>query len=171
MTLLGNEATKIELGGTHNPGAFDAYLRGSKAFMSRHGGKEVQAAIAAYTEAIRLDPNYALAFAARSRAIDENRNFEGVTENDLMRAQADAHNAIALAPDLGEGHGALATVLASMLEFTRAAAEYERAVALAPGNAQVMRDYGAFAGAIGRFDVYLGWRDLYPFPWQWITRD
>jgi len=121
--------------------------------MSRHGEKEVQAAIAAYTEAIRLDPNYALAFAARSRAIDENRNFEGVTENDLMRAQADAHNAIALAPDLGEGHGALATVLASMLEFTRAAGEYERAVALAPGNAQVMRDYGVYAGNIGRFDA------------------
>src|SRR5262245_22077508 len=34
VTLLGNEATKIELGGTHNPGAFDAYLRGSKAFIS-----------------------------------------------------------------------------------------------------------------------------------------
>src|SRR5262249_53864779 len=55
VTLLGDEATKIELGGTSNPGAFDAYLRGSKAFMSRHGAKEVQAAIAAYTEAIGLD--------------------------------------------------------------------------------------------------------------------
>src|SRR6202051_5308699 len=31
VTLLGDLTAKIELGGTHNPSAFDAYLRGSKA--------------------------------------------------------------------------------------------------------------------------------------------
>jgi len=153
VTLLGDVAGKIALGGTRDPGAFDAYLLGTKAYIARHEQKDLDAAVVEYTEAIRLDPNYALAFVARSMAIDEKRNFEGVTENDLMRAQADAENAIALAPDLGEGHGALARVLVSMLEFTRAAGEYERAVALAPGNAQVIRDYAAFAGAIGRLDA------------------
>src|SRR4029077_12633109 len=68
VTLLGDEATKIELGGTRNPAAFDAYLRASQAYQSIHEAKDFPSAIAAYTEAIRLDPNYALAFAGRSRA-------------------------------------------------------------------------------------------------------
>ena len=56
VTLLGDEAAKIELGGTRNPAAFDAYLRASKAFQSSSDEQENSGAIAAYTEAIRLDP-------------------------------------------------------------------------------------------------------------------
>src|SRR5262249_30766383 len=58
VTLLGDAAAKINLGGTRNPAAFDAYLRASMAFQSRHEEKDIPAAIATYTEAIRLDPNF-----------------------------------------------------------------------------------------------------------------
>ena len=68
VTLLGDTSAKIELGGTRNPAAFDAYLRGAKADSSRRDTKDLPAAIAAYTEAIHLDPHYALSFAARSGA-------------------------------------------------------------------------------------------------------
>ena len=63
VTLLGDTSAKIELGGTRNAAAFDAYLRGAKVFVSRHEVEDLPAAIAAYTEAIRLDPHYALAIA------------------------------------------------------------------------------------------------------------
>ena len=66
VTLLGDFAAKVELGGTRNPAAFDAYLRGAKARSWIRDTKDLPAAIAAYTEAIRLDPHYALAFAGRS---------------------------------------------------------------------------------------------------------
>src|SRR6202042_3296777 len=36
VTLLGDVAAKIELGGTRNAAAFDAYLRAQKAVQSRH---------------------------------------------------------------------------------------------------------------------------------------
>jgi len=62
VTLLGDVATKIEPGGTRNPAPFDAYLRGRKAHV-RGDAKAYPDAVAAYTEAIRLDPNYALALA------------------------------------------------------------------------------------------------------------
>ena len=53
---------KIELGGTRNPAAFDAYLRGSRPISSLVGNQaDLQAAIAEFAAAIRLDPNYALA--------------------------------------------------------------------------------------------------------------
>src|SRR5262249_6121423 len=69
ITLLGDVVGRIELGGTRKPAAFDAYLHGSKIYQSRHEGRDIPDAIAAYTEAIRLDSNYALAFAGRSFAL------------------------------------------------------------------------------------------------------
>ncbi len=157
VTLLGDEAAKIQIGGTHIPNAFDAYLRGSKDYQNRHGAEEVRAAIAAYTEAIRLDPNYALAFAARSLAFFELGDWwtaESAAWHEAYdEAQADAQKAIALAPALGEGHLALAEAYEARLEFAHALEEYERAVALAPGKAQVFEEYSDFAGAMGRFDA------------------
>jgi TolB-like protein/lipoprotein NlpI len=158
VSLLGDEATKIELGGTRNPAAFDAYLRGRKIALAAHGAKDYQAAIAAYTEAIGLDPNYALAFAQRSIAL---ANYAGNASGPAIResydkAQADARTAMALAPDLAEGHLALAVYFDSgALDFTQANEAYERALALAPGNAQVLRDYGQFAVSMGRTEAGL----------------
>jgi tetratricopeptide (TPR) repeat protein len=159
VTLLGNEAAKIELGGTRNPGAFDAYLRGSKAVRSGQGTSSYQSAIAGYTEAIRLDPNYALAFAGRSLALSnyagEFANGAGIREF-YAKAQADARQALKLAPELAEGHLAFARFLASApLDYTHASEAYERAMVLAPGDAEVLANSGIFAVSMGRFDVGL----------------
>ena len=158
VTLLGDFAAKVELGGTRNPAAFDAYLRGAKAFSSRREAKDIPPAIAAYTEAIRLDPHYALALAGRSIALSgfagEAEIPAGVREtND--KAQADARQSLALAPDLAQAHLALANVLENILNFTQASEAYERALALAPGNAQVLQDSGKFAAWMGHFDAAL----------------
>jgi TolB-like protein len=158
VTLLGNEAAKIELGRTRNPGAFDAYLRGSRAVRSGQGASSYQSAIAGYTEAIRLDPNYALAFAGRSLALSdyagEFASGTGIREF-RVKAEADAHQALRLAPELAEGHLALGRFLASSLDYTHASEAYERAMALAPGDAEVLADSGRFAVSMGRFDVGL----------------
>ncbi len=158
VTLLGDTSAKIELGGTRNPAAFDAYLRGAKAYSSRHDA-DASAAIAAYTEAIRLDPHYALAFASRAGALDtvaaETVNAAAMRE-DFDKAQADARQALNLAPDLAQAHLALASVSAAgILDFTQASKEHERAVALAPGNAEVLRRSGLFAAYMGQFDAGL----------------
>jgi TolB-like protein/Flp pilus assembly protein TadD len=157
VTLLGDIAQKIELGGTRNPAAFDAYLRASKAFLSRRDAKDDPAAIAPYTEAIRLDPNFALAFVGRSFALS---NYAGqaatgaAVREGFEKAEADARRALEIAPDLAEAHLALASVIENgTLDFTRASEEYERAVTLAPGNAQVVRLSGRFAAFMGHFDV------------------
>jgi TolB-like protein/Tfp pilus assembly protein PilF len=156
VSILGDVATKIELGGTRNPAAFDANLRGRKAHLAAHDYKDYQTAIAAFTEAIGLDPNYALAFAYRSIALN---TYAGTAPGPAVResfdkARADARNAIALTPDLAEGHLALAEYFESgLLNFTRANEEYERALALAPGNAHVLRNSGMFAALTGRTEA------------------
>ena len=156
VSLLGEEAAKIELGGTRNPAAFDAYLRGRKAYLAAHGNKDRQTAIAAYTEAIGLDPNYALAYANRSIALSD---YAGDTSGPAIResfdkAQADGLKAIALAPNMAEGHMALAYYFEiGTLDFTRANEEYEQALALAPGNARVLQLYGRFAFIMDRTEA------------------
>jgi len=167
LTLLGDIAAKIELGGTQNPAAFDAYLRASNAY--RHFGpanlaagglnKEgLESAVTAYTEAIGADPNYALAYAGRSLAFADFARalVAGPDVGDYFnKAEVDARKAIGLAPDLAEGHLALANFYAGSLELANAFREYGRALALAPGNATVLREYGAFAVLIGRTEAGL----------------
>ena len=157
VTLLGDVAAKVELGGTRNPDAFDAYLRGAKAYSSRHEAKDIPAAIAAYTEAIRLDPHYALAFAARSialAAVAGEAATKAAMREGFDKAQEDARQALALAPDLAQAHLASANVSElGTLDFTQASDAYKRALALAPGNAEVLRLNGKFAAYMGQFDA------------------
>jgi len=156
VTLLSDVSGKIELGGTRNPAAFDAYLHGLKVYQSRHEGSDIPGAIAAYTEAIRLDPNYALAIAGRAFALTEYTT-EVATGTAIRegfeKAEADARWAIALAPELAEAHLALAFVSeVGDLDFARAREEHELALALAPGNSEVLRESGRFSALMGHFD-------------------
>jgi TolB-like protein len=130
VTLLGDDlVAKIALGGTSNLAAFDAYLRGRNT-TAQNDAKTEEDSIAAFTEAIRLDPNYGLAFASRSLSYS---NAAAIATGPAVRALydralADAHQAIALVPDLAPGHIALANYYEStMLDLTQAAEEYERA--------------------------------------------
>jgi TolB-like protein/DNA-binding winged helix-turn-helix (wHTH) protein len=167
IRLLGDEAAKIEVGGTHNPGAFDAYLRASKTFWEQLDEKGLQLAIDGYTEAIRLDPDYALAYAARSIAVQSLAQFgssywtstpsERRAVNE--KAHADARKAIALVPDLSEGYLALAMAYRWELDFKSASGACERALALGPGNARVLRDCGVLDVMTGHSDS--GLRSLY----------
>ena len=157
VTLLGDVSAKIELGGTRNPAAFDAYLRASRAYQSRQGDEGIASAIAAYTEAIKLDPNFALAFAGRSYAVTNyigNVATGAAIREGFEKAEADARRAISLAPELAEGHLALAFVSeAGTLDFARASEEYNQAAALAPGNAMVLSNGARFAALMGHFEA------------------
>jgi TolB-like protein/Flp pilus assembly protein TadD len=153
VTLLDDTSRKIELGGTEIPAAFDAYLRGKKIGRTAISDADVQAALAAYTEAIHLDPHFAMAFAERSLELVGYARFNA--RGPLVRATfdhalADARTAVSLAPDLAEGHYALAVILQDgSLEFAQANEEYERALALAPGSARVLSAYSRHAAELG----------------------
>jgi TolB-like protein len=156
VALIGNVAAKIELGGTRDPSAFDAYLRGSKlAAATAHSAAEVRATIDAYTEALRADPNFALAYAARARAkMGWGYFLIEAPQDAFASARTDAGRAIALAPELGDGHAALGEVLENgFFDFAGAAKEHERALALAPGDARVLRAYSHFATYMGHADA------------------
>jgi TolB-like protein/Flp pilus assembly protein TadD len=156
VTLLGDVSAKIELGGTRNAAAFDAYLRASSSFHSVHEEKELPVAIAGYTDAIRLDPGYALAFADRSLARAE---YAGRAETGaavpegFKEGEADARRAVALAPELAQAHLALAFIASATFDFAQANAEFARALALAPGSAEILGMSAGFTAYMGHFDA------------------
>jgi TolB-like protein/DNA-binding winged helix-turn-helix (wHTH) protein/tetratricopeptide (TPR) repeat protein len=139
VTLLGDDAARVAAGGTQNAKAFDAYLRGVK--LSHAGEPEAdRASVAAFDEAIALDPGYALARAHRAAAL---RAMVDFAENpDLAwagrmedEAVAEAERAVRLAPELGAAHAALGAALEEVrFDFSRAAAELSRARELAPSD-------------------------------------
>jgi serine/threonine-protein kinase len=152
-TLLTNAAAAIELGGTRNPEAFDAYLRGEK--LDGHRDRtSVVARIAAYDAAIRLDPDFAKAYVGKARALSDFAGFHasgsGVQEY-FGQARRAAEKAVTLAPDLGQAHAALSELLASgFFEFTQALAAIERALALSPGDTHVLRNSVRVFSYVGR---------------------
>jgi serine/threonine-protein kinase len=152
VTLLGDISGRIELGGTRNPAAFDAYLRASRAMSRVNDAAGYREAIAEFSEALKRDPNYALAFAERSLALSSYAE-EGPPGDLLDRARDDALHAIALAPGLAEGHMALARFYLSSLEVAHAVEETDRAMALAPGEARILAAYAQIEGLLGRSDA------------------
>jgi tetratricopeptide (TPR) repeat protein len=156
VTLLRDVAAEMKVGGTRNPAAYDAYLRAASAYWQADSASEHESVRAGYQEAVRLDPNFALAYAEWSIALDYYAaNFaHGPAVRDFYRqARAAALKAVALAPELAEGHLALAIVRTESLDFAGASEEFQRAMALAPGNARVLRDYGVFAVEMGHTDA------------------
>jgi TolB-like protein/Tfp pilus assembly protein PilF len=155
VKLAGNETAVLELGSTSNPAAYEAYLRGSELLSNGSTATaDLRAALAALDQAIALDPNYALAHARRAIALTDISIFVDLTPAEIaaMRAQARqaAERAVALAPELGDAHVALADVLSvGLLDFAAAAPEFDRALALSPGSARVQMGFAAFAGQLG----------------------
>jgi TolB-like protein/DNA-binding winged helix-turn-helix (wHTH) protein/tetratricopeptide (TPR) repeat protein len=158
IVLLPNEVARLTLGGTTNPKAFDAYLRGLPHTIDGSDDEEKQS-IADFTAAIALDPKYALAYAQRARALSyyaANGEFTDVAKRKaaIQAALQDANYALVLAPDLGDAHAALAFVLkCSLSELSRAGDEYTKAMELAPGDATMLMGYALFETVRGHMQT------------------
>jgi TolB-like protein/Flp pilus assembly protein TadD len=152
-TLLPGAAAAIELGGTRNPAALDAYLHGELLLREGVGQEKLEAAIVEFENAVQLDPKFAKAYASDSLALvafDNNYARDSEQPAYVQRARAAALKALELAPDLGESHAALARVKERLeLDFPGASREYARALELSPNNASVLSRAGLFQLGLG----------------------
>jgi TolB-like protein/tetratricopeptide (TPR) repeat protein len=157
ITLAESDVARVTLGGTHNPDAYDAYLRGKQIASGLNArGVTLRDALAAFDKAIALDPGFAMAHAARAWAlhgIAVTVHNPGDRAALRERARTAAERAVALAPDLGETHAALASVRAyALFDYVGAAPEFERALVLSPGNAAVQQSFAWYAADLGHFE-------------------
>ena len=156
VQLSGGETAGLTLGGTENPSALDAYLR-AMAAMRHHNSTEAdyQRQIALFDSAVALDPGFAIAQAERSCALWSIAARTSSNDRAFIRglkdaALAGAQRAVSLAPDLAIAHVALGYALGAYRpDFRRQEVEFERARELAPGSAEIAREYGRFEGFAG----------------------
>lgn len=155
-TLMADAAAAIELGGTNNPQALEAYLRGKALYQGKIDAQIAKTNIADYDEAIRLDPKFAKAYAAKARSELGYAEYYAPIEEartHFDRARAAAERAIELAPGLGLAHSALAGLLENgFYDFKGALAQHERALVLAPNDSAVLIPAAWFYADIGRSD-------------------
>ncbi|HUL19154.1 MAG TPA: TIR domain-containing protein [Steroidobacteraceae bacterium] len=157
VKLLQADLSGAEVGGTDNPKAFDAYLRAEQ--LARRPVVSPQASeetLRAYDAALALDPNYANAYRGRAAARIDYAFNAAITPAEVRRLTdigiGDARKAVELAPTLGAAHSVIGNALSGQEDYVGAAAEYDRGLALSPGDARVYRDSAGFIAAMGRFD-------------------
>lgn len=143
-----DKAAADTLGGTQSVAAFDAYLRGRELYEAGIDEAGDRAALAYFERAISLDPAYAGAHAARSRALMVIANLyddEAQRTQHVADAVTAAQKATSLAPAFAEGFSALGFAQSiGKLDMRAAAAPYARSFELAPGDADILARYGTF---------------------------
>jgi len=134
IALLGADARPAANSATANPEAHNAYLQGHYYFQRRNL-EDYRKAVSHFDQAIRLDPNYALAYAERSEAWTLIGDLSGQGKTTWPKAIADAEKAVAIAPSLAEALGALGWVRFFVeWKFDEGVKALRRANELTPAN-------------------------------------
>jgi adenylate cyclase len=138
-----------------NAEAYRLYLQ-ANFHSDRYTAEDFATAIAAYLTALKLDPNYAIAWAGLSIAYAHGtaQGWLGTTLDEGFRlAREAAEKAMQLAPDLAEAHDAMGVIrYTNDWDWKGAEASFARARELAPGNIRVMFDAMFLLHARGRYD-------------------
>ena len=153
--LPGARSPTVDVGGTQDARAYEAFLRGRHLRSQGEAEVTLRAALKELDEAIRLDPKYAQAYAAKAFVLHPLASNAYVPfDEGFAQARQAAQRALELAPDLAEGHLALATVQSIVDGNVRGAvASMERALQLNPGSELVQRQYSALASSLGRHEA------------------
>jgi TolB-like protein/Flp pilus assembly protein TadD len=134
VKLLGLDERSSANPATKNTEAHNAYLLGHYHFQRRNL-EDYRKAVAHFDEAIRLDPDYALAYAERSEAWTLIGDLSGQGKTAWPKARQDAEKAVAIAPTLAEAHAALGWVrFFTEWKFAEGLSELKRAKELSPAN-------------------------------------
>ena len=151
-----DERSRIERKPTRNAHAYQLYLQGKYAFY-RGTQENYQRAIALFEQAIGEDPGLALAHAALALLYAELGTGQGSgalsPSEAFAKAKIAVDKALELDPALGDAHSVAAT-LKFMCDYDWAGAEqeFQRALALSPGSADIYDRYGWMCSALGRYD-------------------
>ena len=139
---------------TQSLAAYDAYIRARLLAAEGESLEDLNTAIKSFDAAIEIDPGFAAAYAGKANAqldiywsFTHNHDLVSQAEQALQRARILAPNA----PEtlVAEGY----YQYYGLQNYTRANAIFERALFLAPGNAEAWAGKGFVARRMGQFDA------------------
>jgi TolB-like protein/Flp pilus assembly protein TadD len=152
-TLDRQEQAALDKSKAVNPEAYEAYLKG-RYFWNKRTGDGLKRAIAYFSDAIEVDPNYAKAYSGLADAYALSGDWEyGVLspQEAFRQARAAATKALTLDDSLGEAHTSLAFALDLYgWDWQAAEKEYEQAIKLSPGYSTLHLWYGWHLMVVGR---------------------
>jgi TolB-like protein/Tfp pilus assembly protein PilF len=152
VTLLGSQDRSAQRRAPGNVEAHNAYLQGHFHFQRRNL-EDYRKAVGYFDQAIRLDPDYAVAYSERSEAWSFIGDLTGQHEPAWSNARSDAEKAVAIAPDLAEARAALGWVRFFIdWKFVEGITAIKRAKELSPANPTAN-------DLLARAILYLGWLD------------
>ncbi|MBV8062149.1 MAG: tetratricopeptide repeat protein, partial [Nevskia sp.] len=152
--LSGAEQQAVATSPTQVPAAYEAYARGRALDSGSYDIASHLQALAAYQEAARLDPRFALA-QAHAAIVASFLYFNGVDTEHVTSAliQQAADTALQLQPELGEGLLARGCYKYRVLRSYPAALEdFKAAQQRLPNNAEALNTQAAVERRLGRWD-------------------
>lgn len=135
-----------------DPRAHDFYLRGLTLLAAR----SVNEAVGTFQQAVAIDPDYAQAWAALAEAQALLPAY-GPDAAQIAYANSleSARRALALDPNIALAYVAQGMVYSNQMRWADADRVLRKALALAPGDAEVLNQYAQFLDAVGQLEPAL----------------
>ncbi len=152
LKLSGESEQKLAKKYTVSDEAYQLYLRGQY-HLARRSKDDLLKAIDYYEQAIKLDPNFALAYVGMSYAYSSgsgNAFLPFSYEEGISRAKNAAVRAGEIDPNLAEAHTAMGTAFRLEWKWSEAEAALKKALEIDPNNARAHYFYGLYLQNVGR---------------------
>ncbi|HOB54529.1 MAG TPA: protein kinase [Acidobacteriota bacterium] len=158
IELLPERKEAMARGGTANPAAHEAYLRGRFLWHQR-GKTNYEQAVELFQQAVSLDPDYAAAYAGLSDVYQDLYFDTWVPPAVVMpQAEAAAKKALELDPSSAEAHVALGGIRKYLWDWPGAEREYRKALELDPGSSTALNGLGLAVALKQNFDQAIAYR-------------
>jgi DNA-binding winged helix-turn-helix (wHTH) protein/TolB-like protein/Flp pilus assembly protein TadD len=152
VKLSPHEQESIEKRYTESTEAYQLYLQAQHHHLqiTAEGSRN---AVKYYEQAVKVDPKYAMAWAASVGAYAHIANLSENREANLQKARIAAYTSLSLDPELPEAHEAVATVLDFFdWNWDEAEREYKKAIELGPNRDGPHYAYSIFLSRFKRHD-------------------
>jgi adenylate cyclase len=137
---------------TDNLPAYELYLRAVLG-SDRLDPEAFRSSVALLEEAIRMDPQFALAYAQLGHLLVQGAGDFLPHRDGFSRARPLVVRALELDPDLSEAHSARGDLaMQDEHDWKLAEAEFEKAIALNPSNGRARASYSTLLRVLGRYE-------------------
>ena len=157
------------------PAAYEAYIQGRGYLQEYEKPENIDSAIAAFRQALKIDPNYALAYAALGNAYWTGYQQFNKSKDWIDNASRNCEKSLSLNRDLVEGHVCLGNALNGTGKYEQAVQEFQRAVASNSGSEEALRglalaytNVGNFASAEATYKKAIDLRPNYWGGYSWM---